>query len=495
MMSKKGCPTHPLSSADIYDLPSALDFLSTIPGQLLKIKNPVDPYCELAGVYKVLGAGTPAIPPTRSGPAALFENVKGYDIPVVTGVLATRERTGLLMGSPQEHLARALLDAVRHPVAPVMVPQNQAPCQEVVHGSPLDIMKILPVPTVTALDAGPSFCIALLYAADPETGEEDVTIHRMCVLGKDEISVYFITGRHIDQFRAKAEKMGKSLPVSINIGMDPIIYLTSCFEAPTTPIGFNELSIAGAVRNRPVEMVDCVSVKAKAIARAEIVIEGEILPNRRIAEDINTGKGYMMPEFPGYMGKSQPSLPVLKVSAITHRRKPIFQTLVGPGLEHVNLLGIPTEASILRLVGDSQPGRLINVYQHPSGGGKYLAIMQVRKAVATDEGRQRQAALAAFAAFAELKHIILVDEDVDIFNTDDVLWAMTTRYQGDVSTVFIPGVYLHALDPSSSPAFSPSIIAPGIACKTIFDCTVPYALKEDFKRAAFMDVKIEDYLK
>jgi gallate decarboxylase subunit C len=493
-MSKKDPSIHLPSSADINDLPSALDLLSKIPGQLLKIKKPVDPYCELAGVYKVLGAGTPAIPPTRMGPAALFENVKGYDIPVVTGVLASRERTALLMGCTQDRLAPALLDAVRHPVAPVMVPQSQAPCQEVIHSAPLDIMKILPVPTVTALDAGPSFCIAMLYAADPETGEEDVTVHRMCVVGTDEISVYFITGRHIDQFRMKAERMGKSLPVSINIGMDPIIYLTSCFEAPTTPIGFNELSIAGAVRNRPVEMVNCVSIKAKAIARAEIVIEGEILPGRRIAEDIHTGKGYMMPEFPGYMGKSQPALPVLKVSAITHRRKPIFQTLVGPGLEHVNLLGIPTEASILRLVGDSQPGRLINVYAHPSGGGKYLAIMQVRKAVATDEGRQRQAALAAFAAFAELKHIILVDEDVDIFNTDDVLWAMTTRYQGDVSTVFLPGVYLHALDPSSSPAFSPSIIAPGIACKMIFDCTVPYALKDDFKRAEFMDVKIEDYL-
>jgi 4-hydroxy-3-polyprenylbenzoate decarboxylase len=355
-------------------------------------------------------------------------------------------------------------------------------------------MKILPVPTVTSLDAGPTFCVALLYAADPETGDEDVTIHRMCVLGPDEISVYFITGRHIDQFRMKAEKMGKSLPVSINIGMDPIIQLTSCFEPPTTPIGYNELGIAGAVRHRPVEMVDCVSVKAKALARAEIVIEGEILPNRRIAEDINTGKGYMMPEFPGYMGKSQPSLPVLKVSAITHRRKPIFQTLVGPGLEHVNLLGISTEASILRFLGDSLPGRVINVYAHPSGGGKYLAILQIRKTIATDEGRQRQAALAAFAAFAELKHVILVDEDVDIFNTDDVLWAMTTRYQGDVSTVFIPGVYCHALDPSSSPAFSPSILAPGIACKTIFDCTVPYALKDDFKRAEFMPVKIEDYL-
>ena len=93
---------------------------------------------------------------------------------------------------------------------------------------------------------------------------------------------------------------------------------------------------------------------------------------------------------------------------------------------------------------------------------------------------QRQAALLAFAAFSELKHVILVDEDVDIFDTDDVLWAMQTRYQGDVSTVFIPGVRCHPLDPSQVPAFSPSILQPAMSCKTIFDCTVPFSLKKSF---------------
>ena len=108
-----------------------------------------------------------------------------------------------------------------------------------------------------------------------------------------------------------------------------------------------------------------------------------------------------------------------------------------------------------------------------------------------DEGRQRQAALTAFAAFSELKHVILVDEDVDIFNSNDVLWAMTTRYQGDVSTVFIQGVRCHPLDPSQSPDFSPSILEDGISCKTIFDCTVPFALRERFRRAPFMEVDMD----
>lgn len=273
--------------------------------------------------------------------------------------------------------------------------------------------------------------------------------------------------------------------MSVSIGMDPAVYIAACFEPPATPLGFDELAIAGGLRRRPVRLARCVSVEAAAVADAEIVIEGEILPGERIREDVRSNTGYSMPEFPGYMGVAQPELPVIRVTAVTHRRNPVLQTIVGPGLEHTNLTGIPTEASILQLEERSMPGRVRNVYCHPAGGGKYLAILQFRKAEPRDEGRQRQAALVAFAAFPELKHVVLVDDDVDLFSSDEVLWAMTTRYQGDASTVFIPGVRCHPLDPSQSPAFSPSIRAPGISCKTIFDCTVPWQMREAFRRAEF----------
>ena len=106
---------------------------------------------------------------------------------------------------------------------------------------------------------------------------------------------------------------------------------------------------------------------------------------------------------------------------------------------------------------------------------------------------QRQAALAAFTAFTELKHVILVDDDVDIYDTNDVLWAMTTRYQGDVSTVFIPGVRCHPLDPSATPEFNPLLRVAGQSCKTIFDCTVPGGLRERFERARFAEVDLASY--
>lgn len=471
--------------ADIVDLRTALAFLSSIPGQLVSTREPVNPVAELAGVYKLIGAGTPVEPPTRVGPAMIFERVIGYDMPVVVGVLASRERTALLLNSTAERLPFDLLDALDHPHPPVLVERANAPCQQVVIRAPLDVRRLLPAPTNTALDAGPYFNMGLLRAEDPETGEADVTIHRLCVQGPELLSVFFAPARHIDHFRMKAERAGRPLPVSISMGLDPAIYLAACFEPPTTPLGFDELTVAGGLRRRAVELVDCVSVAAKAIARAEIVIEGEILPGERIREDAQTNTGYCMPEFPGYLGVAQPAVPVMRITAITHRRNPILQTIIGPGEEHVNLVGVPTEASILRLVELSMPGRLRNVYCHPAGGGKYLAILQIRKSSAGDEGRQRQAALTAFAAFSELKHVILVDEDVDIFDTSDVLWAMTTRYQGDVSTVFIPGVRCHPLDPSQSPDFSPSIRDAGISCKTVFDCTVPYHLRERFRRAPF----------
>jgi 4-hydroxy-3-polyprenylbenzoate decarboxylase len=256
--------------------------------------------------------------------------------------------------------------------------------------------------------------------------------------------------------------------------MDPAIYLASCFESPAVPLGFDELTVAGGLRRRPVELVDCVSVPAQAIARAEFVIEGEILPGVRVREDSQTLTGYSMPEFAGSMGVAQPELPVVRVTAVTHRRSPILQTIVAPSEEHTNLVGIPTEASILRAVENSLPGLLRGLYSHPSGGGKLLAILQIGKRSAADEGRQRQAALTAFAAFPELKHVILVDEDVNIFDTNDVLWAMTFRYQGNTGTVFIPSVR-------------------GQTCKTIFDCTVPFHLKERFRRAEFLDVDLEKY--
>jgi 4-hydroxy-3-polyprenylbenzoate decarboxylase len=485
-------------SLQIVDLRSALEILKKHPGEILYTAEPVDPHAELAGVYRYIGAGGTVARPTRLGPAMIFNNVKGFkNIQVLIGLLASRQRVATMLGTTPEKVAFCLIEALKEPIAPVTIPQEQAVCQEIVYRADepgFDLRKIVPAPTTTEEDAGPYITIGMAYASDPETGESDVTIHRLCVQSADEISMYFAPGRHIDVFREKAETAGQPLPISISIGVDPAIEICACFEPPTTPLGYNELALAGSIRKRPVELVNCLTVKAKAIANAEFVIEGELLPNIRVREDRHTMSGKAMPEFPGYTGPANPAIPLIKVKAVTHRKNPIMQTVIGPSEEHVNLAGIPTEASILQMVERAMPGRLLNVYAHSAGGGKYMAVLQFKKSAPSDEGRQRQAALLAFAAFSELKHVILVDEDVNPFDSNDVLWALNTRYQGDVSTVFIPGVRCHPLDPSQVPEFSTSIRDIGISCKVIFDCTVPYKLKEHFQRAKFKEVDVRRFV-
>ncbi len=477
----------------VNDLRSAIEFLRTIPGQLHETNEAVDPHAELAGVYRHIGAGGTVPRPTRLGPAMIFNQVKGHDgARVLIGLLASRERVGLLLGCAPDRLGHWLNQAVSTPIPPVTVSQKNAPCQEVVHlasDPDFDIRRLVPAPTNTPEDAGPYITLGMCYASDPVSGESDITIHRLCLQSKDEMTMFFTPGaRHLDVFRRRAEEQGRPLPISISIGVDPAIEIGACFEPPTTPLGFDELAVAGSLRQRPVELVSCLTIAEKAIANAEYVIEGELLPGVRMREDLNSDSGKAMPEFPGYTGPADPALPVIRVKAVTHRRNPIMQTCIGPSEEHVSLAGIPTEASILQMVERAMPGRLLNVYAHSSGGGKYMAVLQFKKSVPSDEGRQRQAAILAFAAFSELKHVILVDEDVDLFDSNDVLWAMNTRYQGDVDTVFIPGVRCHPLDPSESPDYNPQLRDRGISCKTIFDCTVPFALKESFQRARFMAV-------
>lgn len=204
-----------------------------------------------------------------------------------------------------------------------------------------------------------------------------------------------------------------------------------------------------------------------------------------------------MPEFPGYDGDANPAVQVIKVTAVTHRKHPIMQSVIGPSEEHVSMAGIPTEASILELTDRAIPGKVLNVYNPPAGGGKLMTIMQIHKDDAADEGIQRQAALLAFSAFKELKTVILVDEDVDIFDMNDVMWTVNTRFQADQDLMILPGMRNHPLDPSERPEYDlKSIRTRGMSSKLVIDGTVPFDMREQFERAKFKPVADwEKYLK
>ncbi len=477
-----------------YNLRSVLACLKELDGQYIETDEEVKPEAEISGVYRYVGAGGTVKRPTKEGPAMMFNNVKGFaGTRVLIGLLASRKRVAAMLETKPEDLGKMLNEAVCTPIMPVTVSREQAPAQEVVHLATdpgFDVRKLVPAPTNTPEDAGPYITIGMVYGNDPETGESDVTIHRLCLQSMDEISMYIVPGaRHLGAFYQKYEAMDKPMPVTVSIGVDPAIEIGACFEPPTTPLGYDELGVAGSIRKQPVELVQALTVNQKGIANAEWIIEGELLPKYRVVEDQNTNSGKAMPEFPGYTGSAQSAVPVIKVKAVTHRKdNPIMQTVIGPSEEHVSMAGIPTEASIMQLVERAMPGKVLNVYAHSSGGGKYIAIIQFKKSVPSDEGKQRQAALLAFSAFSELKHIILVDEDVDIFDTNDVFWAMTTRFEADKDIVTIPATRCHPLDPSQKREYT-GYHDSGLACKTIFDCTVPFELKTVFQRSAFLEVK------
>ena len=480
--------------AEIHDLRSALDYLKTQPGQLLETNTEVDPDAEVSGVYRYVGAGGTVARPTKEGPAMLFDNVKGFDdAKVVIGMLASRKRVSQLIGMDEEHLGIEMGKKLNQTIPPVMIADGKhVDCQEVVYKATdpgFDLRKLVPAPTNTPEDAGPYITMGLAMGTDPENGTSDVTIHRFCIEDETTLGMWITPGsRHLGAFLDKYKKLGKDMPISISIGLDPAVYMCAGFEAPTTPLGYNELQIAGAMRGKPVELATCLTVEQNCIANAEYVLEGYLSVTDTIQEDIHSHTGKAMPEFPGYTGDAKSALNVIHITAVTTRQHPIMQSCIGPSHEHVSMAGIPTEASIYKMVETAIPGRLLNVHAAPCGGGKFVAILQFKKSSKNDEGRQRNAAMLAFSAFSELKHVFLVDPDVDIFDMSDVMWAMTTRFQADVDLITIPGCHCHVLDPSNDPSMDPSIRVHGIACKAIFDCTVPFDQQKNFVRSQFLEI-------
>ena len=175
-----------------------------------------------------------------------------------------------------------------------------------------------------------------------------MTIHRFSCVDKDKLAMWITPGsRHLGAFFDEYCQRGEDMPISISIGLDPAVYMCCGFEAPTTPLGFNELQIAGALRGHAVELADCITVPQKCIANAEYVLEGYLMHDETINEDVN-GHGYAMPEFPGYTGGAK-VCPVIKITAVTTRVNPIMESCIGPSHEHVSMAGIPTEASIYKM--------------------------------------------------------------------------------------------------------------------------------------------------
>ena len=380
--------------------------------------------------------------------AVLFPSPDGHPVPVVANLLAARGWIGDCLGVSENDLLDRYQDAVRNPLPWVEV--DAGPVQDVVHRD-VDINRQLPVPTHNELDSGPYISAGLMISRNPANGIQNVSIHRCQISGKDRIGVLLLP-RHTWTYARMAEEAGQALEVAIVIGIDPASLLAS---QAVVPLDFDEMGIVGALHGAPVEMVKCKSNNVRVPARAEIVLEGRVLPN--VAEPEGP-----FGEFPQYYGR-RANRHVIQVDAITHREKPIFHTIVGGGMEHLLLGGLPREATLLETLQRNDPS-VLDVHLSRGGVCRYHLVVKIRK---KQEGQAKNIMMGAFAGHYDIKQVIVVDEDVNIHDGESVEWAVATRFQADRDLLVVGNTQASKLDPTTT--------EDGVGAKMGLDATVPLA--------------------
>jgi 2,5-furandicarboxylate decarboxylase 1 len=397
--------------------------------------------------------------------AVLFPEPGQHAIPVVANLFADRSWIADALGVPVAKLLSTFQNAVRHPLPWVEV--AAAPAQEVVHET-VDLLEQLPIPKHNELDSGPYITAALLIARNPKTGIQNVSIHRCQVSGPDRIGVLLLPRHTLHYFRM-AEAAGEGLEIALVIGVHPACILASQAIAA---LDSDEMEIAGALLGRPIEMVKCRTNRVRVPAHAEIVIEGRILPKVREPEG-------PFGEFPQYYGP-RADREVIQVDAITHRKNAIFHTIVGGGVEHLLLGGIPREATLLDHLQRSFPS-VHDVRLTRGGTCRYHLAVKIDK---KSQGEPKNIIMGAFGGHYDIKEVIVVDMDVNIDDETEIEWAVATRFQADRDLVIVSGAQGSKLDPSSNN---------GISAKMGIDATKPLSTDAmEFKRIHVKGVEMVD---
>jgi 2,5-furandicarboxylate decarboxylase 1 len=402
--------------------------------------------------------------------ASFFPQPGGHPVPVVSGLTSDRGWMAEAMGVAPSALLPHFQRAAANPVPSREV--TEAPVQEVVH-SEVDLARILPLPTHNEHDSGAYITAGLLISRNPRNGIQNVSIHRLQLNGPDRLGVLLLP-RHAMAYLHMAEEAGADLEVAVVVGVDPMTLLASQAIAP---LDTDELEIAGALHGAPLPVVRCRTNAVRVPAEAEIVIEGRVLREAREEEG-------PFGEFPQYYGE-RALRHVIKVDAVTHRRNPIFHTIVGGGLEHLLLGGIPREATLLTHLQRSFPS-VRDVHLSKGGVCRYHLVVQMEK---RSEGEAKNVILGAFGGHYDIKQVVVVDMDVDIHDPREVEWAIATRFQADRDLVVVADSQCSKLDPSTRD---------GVGAKMGLDATIPLdAPPMRFKRIAVpgeREVVLEDVL-
>jgi len=425
---------------------------SGISGEVLKHDKELSPKFEIPAIMK----------DHDNGPVLIFNKVRGSDFKVVSGLCGTRERIFRAIGADSHTYYSRIIDATNSPTTPKMV--DDGPVMEVQEKP--DLRK-LPVLTHYEKDPGPYITSGIVVARSPDGKFQNASMHRLLVLGKDRLAIRIVP-RHLYALHQEAKRQGKDLQVAIVMGVHPAV---SAGVNAGPKLGVDELSVANSLLGGSLKMVRCKHVDVKVPAEAEIILEGMIKKD----EVVDEGPFVDLTETYDIVRKQ----PVVEIIGMMRRKDPFFQAILPGGSEHKLLMGLPKEAKTFEGITKAVPE--VRGVRLTLGGSCWLhAVVSIKKQA---EGDGKNALMAAFGSNPSVKHVVVVDEDINIDDINEVEWAIATRFQGDEDMIRIRKARGSTLDPSSD---QEKILTTKIG----IDATIPWNKpKEKFEKAKMPDVR------
>ncbi len=417
------------------------DFLQNLidAGELVRVPDEVD----LREISGRVGSSKTAL---------WFERVRGYDMGVVSGILGSRARMGVALDCEHRNIGKSFQQRLQNRRPPVRVESGSA--QEVVlTGDDIDLTA-LPVPLISQLDGGPYITGGIGICADPEYGR-NVGCYRLMLRTERETGVDMVGASDLKLFYSRALKQGRSLPFAVAIGVHPSVMMAAAHMAPS---GTDEFELAGGLAGAPVELVRCRTIDLDVPADAEIVLEGELLPTGWTEDEGRFG------DFTGFVGPIKWN-PIFRVNAVTYRRNPVYYALHMPD-EVDYLVAPPLEGSAwqaLAVAGVTGTA----VYAPAPSGCNFHLYASIKKR--PGEGKN---AMLALMSLKRVKHVVVTDDDVDVFDPAQMERALAYRVRPTRDIVVVDGARGSHLDPSIQLQVTKGALAP-LTAKWGVDATIP----------------------
>ncbi len=399
------------------------------PDELVRIRAPIElKFDATALVFELERAG--------KSPVVVFENVGGHGMPLVTNIAANRRLLAACLGVEPKILPTAFRERCQKYI-PCETVERGAWEDVVLEGDEVDLTK-LPIPLQFAVDAAPYITAGQIVARDPVSGVDTTGFHRLMLKGKNRLGVSLHSRRRLYEFHRRAEERGQSLPAVVTLGIHPLHYMGSMVYA--YPPNVRKFEIIGGLFGEPYRLARC-GVDGLAVpAGAEIVIEGEILANTHEPEG-------PFSEFTGY-ASYRSTQNVFVAHRIRMRRDAMLHSVTsGMSADHILVSCITREGEILNALKRNLPNVQAVHVPHTTCGA-FMAFIAMKK---TAEGEPQMAAMATFGTELYTKYVVVVDDDVDIFNMNDVMWAIATRVRAEKDIFFVPNAKAAILDPTSDP--------------------------------------------